>query len=166
MVHAPHDYVLGHRLGVLAGGPIAAAQELRFGGAVCPGGQGLSALRAVLGRGPRLYRFHLFLFPFRVSVGPRVGIPRLPALELVVLVSEAGAALLERIAFRAFACTGKCCGGLADDRVGGAVFTVGGPSMMCPGAGLMMLGVGMVVAWRQGQSNSCSRGFAELSGCR
>ena len=74
VVHAPHDYVLGHRLGVLAGGPIAAAQELRFGGAVCPGGQGLSALRAVLGRGPRLYRFHLFLFPFRVSVGARVGI--------------------------------------------------------------------------------------------
>ena len=49
VVHAPHDYVLGHRLGVLAGGPIAAAQELRLGGAVCPGGQGLSALRAVLG---------------------------------------------------------------------------------------------------------------------
>ena len=75
VVHAPHDYVLGHRLGVLAGGPIAAAQELRFGGAVCPGGQGLSALRAVLGRGPRLYRFHLFLFPFRVSAGPELGFP-------------------------------------------------------------------------------------------
>ena len=38
---------------------------------------------------------------------------------------------------------GNAAGGLADDRVGGAVFTVGGPSMTFPGACLMMLGVAM-----------------------
>ena len=46
---------------------------------------------------------------------------------------------------------GNAAGRLADDRVGEAVFTVGvGPPMTCPWAGLMMLGVRMVVARRQG----------------
>ena len=48
---------------------------------------------------------------FRSGFSPaRSWDPCLPALGLAVLVSQAGAALLERIAFRAFACVGKCRG--------------------------------------------------------
>ena len=130
VVHAPHDCVLGHRLGVLAGGPIAAAQELRLGGAVCHWGSGV--VRTPGSSWPRFSCcagsiFSLVGGPVHdVSAGPELGFPDGPALELVVLVSEAWCQRFFRV-IADLPVLGSAAGRLADDRVGGAVFTVGGP---------------------------------------
>ena len=58
------DHVQRQGFCVVATRPGGAAEEILFCVLVAPDGQGLVALWAVLGRGPGLYRFHLFLFPF------------------------------------------------------------------------------------------------------
>ena len=72
------DHVQRQGFRVLAMGPVGAAEEIFFCVLVRPDGQGLVALRAVLGRGPGfhgLHGLHLFLFPFRVFAGPELGSP-------------------------------------------------------------------------------------------
>ena len=94
VVHAPHDYVLGHRLGVLAGGPIAAPPGTPFWWCGLSWGSGV--VRTPGSSWPRSSVVPVPSFPLSVQGfrRPGVGISRLPALGLVVLVSEAGAALL------------------------------------------------------------------------
>ena len=72
------DDVQRQGFGVVAIGSGGAAEEIFFCVLVGPDGQGLVALRAVLGRGPGfhgLHGLHLFLFPFRVFPGPELGSP-------------------------------------------------------------------------------------------
>ena len=64
---------------------------------------------------------------------------------------------LSELLFALLPALGNAAGRLADDRVWEAVFTVGGPSMTFPGAGLMMLGVAMVVACVRGRVILVSR---------